>query len=256
MLHFDTAQFIHEATLCDKPEQCPVCYYENRHAEHDGATVTKIISCDLLSFGDYDNSCAVERANVRYCEEHNLIEHHEYYAYNGEKAWLLDTEENRELLNALSDYPCLDDELVIVIESEIEDEYIKDNDDIWRATPEPLKSILDDLDLRSIDPDVYFAAKEEDNAEFRVEAGGNGYIDLERLAPTYNRILSERNPAIRIIADLREQLEARQAVPFPLDYYADAADMLAHRELTSQPYTQEEARAVLQYAAELEEKGE
>lgn len=221
----------------------------------DPATGAPLISCDYLSFGDYDNSCAVERANVRYCDTEHLTVYKDRESYGWEKAWIADTAENRELLNALVDYPCLDDKLVSVIESEIEDEYIKDNDDIWRATPEPLRSILDDLDLRCIDPETYFAAKEADNAEFIVEAGGVGYIDLDRLRATYNLLLCDKYPAIRIIADLREQLD-RTTVPFPLDYYADAADMLTHRELNGQPYTQEEARAILQYAAELEEKGE
>lgn len=58
------------------------------------------------------------------------------------------------------------------------------------------------------------------------------------------------------LVELRSTMTDRSAVTFPLDYYADAADMLAHRELNGQPYTQEEARAILQYAAELEEKGE
>jgi len=31
----------------------------------------KYVSCEYLSFGDYDNSCAVERANVRYLKEHD-----------------------------------------------------------------------------------------------------------------------------------------------------------------------------------------
>jgi hypothetical protein len=213
------------------------------------------ISHAFISYGDYDNSCAVERANVRWLEQNYktdlLLDHGAFYSVT---AWLPDTEEYRELLAGLDDYPCFDDELVSEIEQEIEDEYINRNDDIHRLyTPQPLKDILSDLDLTEIDSELYYQAKDNCNVQFVVEAGGNGYINLSKLADEYNLLLCDKYPAIKIISELQEQLAACSPPPFPLSFYASAQDMLEHRTATGQPITPEEARALLLYAAELEE---
>jgi len=216
-----------------------------------------LISCDYISFGDYDNSCAVERANVRYLEENNLIEQRETGCYGWEKAWLLDTTENRELLESLSDYPCFDDELVSQIEMEIEDEYLKDNDDIFRLyTPEPLKETLELLDRREIDRDAYEKAKNEGRIYFEVEAGGIGYIDLEKLAPAYNLILCDMYPELKAVSEMIEEKASlvAETPDFPIDFYDSADDMLTHRRHSGgNSYSQEETEAILKYAAELEE---
>lgn len=233
MLDYNSAQFIHEAT------------------DEDG---DKLISCDYLQYGGDDNGCAVERANVRYIKEQKLEAYRENGGYGGVKVWLLDTEENRELLDSLQNYPAFDDELVSQIEQKIEDDYIRDNDDIYRLyTPQPMKDILDDLDLRCIDPEVYYRAKDACNEYFTVKAGGYGYINLERIAKEYNLLLTAKYPAIQIIADLREQLDGQSAPPFPISYYESARDMLGHRDATGQSITPDEARSILLYAAELEE---
>lgn len=209
------------------------------------------ISHDHIQYGDYDNSCAVERANVRYLEQNHAADLHiETGCYGYRAAWLPDTEENRELLDSLDNYPAFDDELVSEIESEIESDYIKDNDDIARVyTPEPLRSILIDCDLQHINPEIYHAAKEADNAEFIVHSGGNGHINLQRLAPTYNRLLLESNPLLQYAVDHTH--DPPTAPPFPLDFYADATDCNEH-QASRRTLTTDELYAVLKYAAELE----
>lgn len=208
-----------------------------------------LISHDYVSYGDYDNSCAVERANVRYLQEQNKVEQLDRMSYGSRRAWLLDTPENRELLESLESYPCFDDELVSQVEQEIEEEYIKDNDDMWRATPEPLKSILDDADLRVIIPEIYYQVKESLNMNFEVEAGGNGYIDLDKMVAAYNAALLEKYPALQRLSELQERLTS---VQWPLTFWESAEDMQEHRRATGTPYTQEEIQDIMQYCAELE----
>ena len=240
-------QEIEVKTECDG-EKCPVCYYDNTNGIHNGNITSQLISCDFISFGDYDNSCAVERANVRYLKEQGLIEKLETGSYNYEKAWLLDTPENRELLNSLFDYPCFDDELVSEIENEIETEYIKNNDDIYRATKQPLKDILDFLDLRVIDAELYYKAKENLNMEFVVESGGNGYIDLDKMVSEYNLLLCDKYPFIKTLAELKEIT----APVFPIDFYESASDMKQHKQAIFSEYSQDDINQLLNYTIELE----
>jgi len=227
-----------------------------RHQEIE-VNADGLITCDYISYGDYDNSCAVERANVRYLKERDLIERKETGGYGYVKAWLLDTPENRELLEGLFDYPCFDDELVSQVEDEIEEEYIKDNDDITRLyTDEPLRSILQDNDMACIIPDIYYAAKEQANMQFEVQAGGNGWIDLKRLAKDYNLILCEKNPVLRSIVELRErvtELECRDG--WNVCGFFDAAEMLHAVTLGNQAHILQDPEIMLQvlrYAAECE----
>lgn len=248
------------------------------------------VSHDTLSFGDYDNSCAVERANVRVLREahpgfesysfsdwdqEQRLERSEtttfyewidilpeseivelYGGYGSIQIWIReDIDEANGYMAALGQYPCLDDEAVSEVETEIEEEYVKD---IW---PDLLRCFLDDfreaLELCGIDEfdrALYEKAKDETNTYFEVEAGGNGYIDVERLAPAYAEELKFRNPALSILQGV---VEAKNNKPvFPLNFYADAADMLCHRDATGQGITTEEAREILKYAAELERQME
>ena len=237
---------IQTKTICDDLN-CDSCKWNN-NSNHTGKLIN-LISCDYISFGDYDNSGAVERANVRYLEQNNLIEYKETGSYYWQKAWLIDNEENREMINALENYPCFDDELVSMIEMEIEDEYIKDNDDIFRATKEPLKSILDDLDMRVIDPEIYYGVKEELNMQFVVEAGGNGYIDLDKMVDSYNKLLIEKYPFIEKLVAVQNALEKPA---FPVSFFVDANEMLNNVKCFNREITQEEMQDILSYTIELE----
>jgi len=95
------------------------------------------------SFGDYDNSCAVERANYREMRENKLFEICDWLdtilgAYNYEaiiielyeietaKIWTKRDQETADwiigILSGLSDYPAINDESVSLIEMEMQDE--------------------------------------------------------------------------------------------------------------------------------------
>ena len=243
------------------------------------------VSHAVLSYGDYDTSCAVERANVRvlrekhpgfesysfsnwdqgkqlvhtgrsYYEWEDILPETEvvelYGSYGSTQIWIReDIDKENGYTAALEQYPCLDDEAISEIETEIEEEYIKDIwPDLLRCFPDDFREALELCGIDEFDRELYEKAKEETNTYFKVEAGGNGYIDVKRLAPAYADEVRFRNPAIEI---LQKVVEAKNNKPsFPLNFYADAADMLDHRDATGQGITTEEAREILKYAAELE----
>ena len=238
------------------------------------------VSCKYLSYGDYDNSCAVERANVRVLEEaHPGFESYSFSdwengrqyincaygdilpetevvelcgSYGSIQIWIReDIDEANGYMAALENYPCLDDEAVSEVETEIEEEYIKDLwPDLVRCFPDDFREALDLCGIDSLDQEIYEKAKDETNTYFKVEAGGNGYIDVKRLAPAYAEELKFENRALEIIQGV---VEAKNNKPsFPLSFYDNAEDMLDHRDATGQGITTEEAREILKYAAELE----
>lgn len=148
-----------------------------------------------LSFGDYDNSCAVERSNVRVFEQQFAdCKNTDWVKITGGYGWeciairLSSTnEEIIETLQRLENYPAISDEDVSLMELEMEDEHwhlvykdafikglktLADNsDDIYN------EEVLNEDDLRQ----YYETLKERSNTYFQVEAGGNGYIDIDRL---------------------------------------------------------------------------
>lgn len=244
------------------------------------------VSHDTLSFGDYDNSCAVERANVRVLREahpgfesysfsdwdqEQRLERSEttkfrewidilpeseivelYGSYGSIQIWIReDIDEENGYTAALEDYPCLDDEAISEIETEIEEEYIKDLwPDLVRCFPDDFREALELCGIDSLDQEIYEKAKDETNTYFEVEAGGHGYIDVKRLAPAYADELRFRNRALEI---LKGVVEAKNNKPsFPLSFYDNAEDMLDHRDATGQGITTEEVREILKYAVELE----
>ena len=245
---------IHEIevkTECDG-EKCPVCYYDNTNGIHNGNITSQLISCDFISFGDYDNSCAVERANIRYLKENNLIEKLETGSYGYEKAWLLDTPENRELLNSLFDYPCFDDELVSEIENEIETEYIKDcASDLHKLLSEDMQQALQEIYIfDDIDVECYRKACETSNTYFEVESGGNGYIDFKRIVKDYAIALCDKFPAIKSLCTIYETVN--NVPKFSIDFYENMSDMQSHRLSQNNHYNQDEILQIVAYCIELE----
>ena len=244
------------------------------------------VSHQYLSFGDYDNSCAIERANVKvlreahpgfesygfskwdqgqYLEYNETTKFHEwvdilpeseivelYCGYGSTAIWIReDIDEENEYTTSLENYPCLDDDVVSEVEFEMEGEYLKDCfSDIERHFPQATRDALELTGIETFDQECYRAAMDKSNTYFEVQAGGNGYIDFERLAPYYETELYAHKPEIKIIADMIQALENKP--DFPLSFYNNAEDMLDHRDATGQGITTEEAREILKYAAELE----
>ena len=242
------------------------------------------VSHAVLSYGDYDNSCAVERANVQVLKEkHPSFESYSfsdwdqgkqlvhtgqscgweeilpeseivelYGGYGSIQIWIReDIDKENGYTAALENYPCFDDEAVSEIEKEIEEEYIKDLwPDLLRCFPDDFREAIELCGIDEFDRELYEKAKEETNTYFEVEAGGIGCIDLARLAPAYAEELKFRNPALEIIQGV---VEVRNNKPsFPLSFYDNAEDMMYHRDATGQGITTEEAREILKYAVGLE----
>jgi hypothetical protein len=144
----------------------------------------------LLSFGDYDNSCAVERSNVRTFEQQfSSSKGIDWVKITGAYGWeciaikLLSTnEEIIECLADLSDYPAMDDEDVSSMEMEIENEawdnwIERDFKDKVVKHYDAWDSDADSNTLR----ELFSQLKEKTNTYGQVESGGNYYIDLDRL---------------------------------------------------------------------------
>jgi hypothetical protein len=143
----------------------------------------------LLSFGDYDNSCAVERSNVRVFMEMfgNSPFVKKLTGWYGSEMIGIDIfcndAEILETLDALADYPAINDGDVSVLESEMEREcwesYLKN--DLLSAIQKHYA--LDDIEI--IEEDTFFQLYgklcNDSNTYFEVEAGGVGYINIERL---------------------------------------------------------------------------
>lgn len=142
----------------------------------------------LLSFGDYDNSCAVERSNVRVFKkefEGNKYIRYHTGSYGWEAIWidiLCDDESIIETLEQLANYPCMDDEDVSRMEMEMEDSdwdnWIKR--DLETALQKYFGAWDSDMDNDKL-REYYNQLKEETNTYYEVQAGGNGWIDINRL---------------------------------------------------------------------------
>lgn len=144
----------------------------------------------MLSYGDYDKSCAVERSNYRvFLEEHKDSEFIKEVSGDYSSACIAvsldctDSEINEKLMR-LFDYPCLDDEDVSMLTLDMEQEYIENfiQWDLSRLLKEKYEHYFDH---EIINKDKFIALwrqlSDENNTYFEVEAGGNGYMDTERL---------------------------------------------------------------------------
>lgn len=176
------------------------------------------VTCDALSHGDYGGYGSHGVANVRDLPAH--AEHPDWWpddadhtdtdrgGYGGVTAWCLDTHANRELLRGLvDDYPALDDVTVSAVESEWEDEALRDYGltDIgrelgrhyggaWRDAWDDLPSGWADdapdgrTDATPTQLDVYALARELTNTYPTPEYSGV-CLHVDRLAPEVARCL-------------------------------------------------------------------
>ena len=144
----------------------------------------------LLSFGDYDNSCEVERSNVRMFEKQfskfrgiDWVKVTGAYGFESIAIKLLSTnEEIIECLEALTDYPAMDDEDVSKMFNEIESE-------AWSSCVgrdfkcAVLKNYdADDTDMEDSELwDLFRKMQDSTNTNGIIESGGNYYIDIKRL---------------------------------------------------------------------------
>lgn len=147
-----------------------------------------------LQYGDYDNSCMVERSNYKlfmesYKEESGIFDISGGYGSSGiaiSIQYLLspDNEEKAQsiidLLNGLNDYPCIDDEDMSNMEYDafyeaLNDYGISDTCDelakkygitVYKYDEEKLKELILEIDRQG-------------NPVFMIESGGLCYIDIK-----------------------------------------------------------------------------
>lgn len=161
-------------------------------------------SSALLSFGDYDNSCNVERSNVRMfielANENNFTDYlHIKGDYSSESIYIDIASDNTEIiecLNSLQSYSAINDEDCCLVTMEIESEcwasYL--NRDFVSA----IQKHYDAWDSDVINEDkllqLFHSLKEKSNTYEEIQMGGNYWIDLDMLIsalPEDSKELSE-----------------------------------------------------------------
>lgn len=172
-----------------KNQQTPHWRCENELDKH-------FLFSHYLSFGDYDNSCAVERSNVRVFEEmYADCKGKDWIKITGHYGWeciaVRLSSENTEIIETLKyleNYPCLDDQDVSLMEMEMENEswdnWIKDDliKELKKLDPNNENIYNEDITDENKLMEYYNELKKRANEYFIVESGGNGYIDVEKLA--------------------------------------------------------------------------
>ena len=148
-------------------------------------------SCPYLSFGDYDNSCQVERSNVRlflemYKDYINKDFYHLTGMYGSESIYIDITTTNEEIidtLNGLLSYPAISDEDCSMVEIEIENECLNSYvlSDLTKKIGEKFGISCASCEDNEKLEQLYCDLKDKTNTYFVVESGGNGYVDIDRL---------------------------------------------------------------------------
>ncbi len=147
-----------------------------------------------LQYGDYDNSCMVERSNYKlfmesYKDETGVFRISGGYGSTGiaiSVKWLLDpvneekADEIIELLNGLNDYPCLNDEDMSNMEYDAFYEALKDYGikDTVRALSKKYGITVHDYDSKKLE-DLILDIDRSGNPVFMIESGGICYIDID-----------------------------------------------------------------------------
>lgn len=143
-----------------------------------------------LSFGDYDNSCNVERSNVRIFEEmfkdtKNIDWIKLSGDYSSESIGIKLSCINPEIietLQSLENYPALDDEDCGLVTMEMENDALESY--LLSEFKEKVIKFYGADDTEADDREfmnLYYELKEKTNTYEEIESGGNFYIDLERL---------------------------------------------------------------------------
>lgn len=121
---------------------------------------------------------------------------HAQGSYGSETVWLrLDDNGNNETLDALCDYPVIDDEAVSAVESQWEEDAFDSwlESDLIRALSDSLQDTLYDIpnDKRmDLTWTAYRAAMEECN-EYPVPEYDGIYVDVDRISDAFARHVSE-----------------------------------------------------------------
>jgi hypothetical protein len=143
----------------------------------------------LLSFGDYDNSCHIERSNLRVFKEMHAdrenIDFIEIWGAYGSAAIAIKLDctntDILEALAALESYPCLDDQDATNLESEMI------NEALISYLPDIQKKIDKQFNFDYSNPEeenfiaFIYSIMEENNIYGEIESGGVAYIDINKI---------------------------------------------------------------------------
>ncbi len=172
-----------------EPRESNQLYYSN--LKEDRYKGSPLFTHNYFGYSDYSGS-TVEIANNRvWCEEHKRYKNRLFFCITGgysSNTILFDARylstEMIEQLQALSDYPLMNDETLSEVESELESEYVA-----MDIIPH-IRYTLDDHDITDVDEwQIYHDIRESENIEPIFETGGNCYIDQDMYFTT-ERILT------------------------------------------------------------------
>lgn len=149
------------------------------------------VSHSSLCVGDYGGAGSVGEANIRaLADTEGACER--FGAYYSKQLWLPDTPENREIIEALDDYPLVSDEAHAEVELEWEREAFDScyRRDLERELPELVALILEPLNGDEW-YELYRAAMEAENQYPTMEYSG-AYLPIKRIADTFRELCAER----------------------------------------------------------------
>lgn len=159
--------------------------------KHQTSKPTDFLTPELLSGSDYCSSGSVEVSNHRVFLEQFKDSPNVYDVYGGYGTFAvairLDsiTDEMVEVLNALEDYPVLDDDDHSKVEMESENDswescYRSDfTRELSKRFP-TLEETIDNLSTEQVDT-LFYALCDRTNTYWEHESGNNAYIDLDRV---------------------------------------------------------------------------
>lgn len=156
----------------------------------------------FCSHGDYDNSCHVERSNYRVFMEMfgSLPGIYPVYGHHDSRAILVDIDmhaNNQDMIDVIAglyDYPCIDEEdmanMEFEMQSEAWDNYLAAD---FRSALEDI--IRKELELDDFDDvpeisdeklvEIRDVLMDQTNTYFQIEAGGNIYLDINRVVKAF-----------------------------------------------------------------------
>lgn len=223
--------------------------YEEGHYKFNPDTADSYVSCGALSVGDYGGSGSVGEANVRVLEAEDrddVLVRHGGHGYR--QAWLLDTPENRELVEGLErDYPLLDEEEHSKVEMDWEEEAWKG----WLCSEllhtmggsrPALRCLAEDVDegVGGVLWDCYRSAMEETNTYPTPEYSGV-HVDTRRIQDSFEGFLFDH------VRGLVHYAAARCGAENQYQWEHDRTDRLVLADLLCEKWADVRAEAVATY---------
>ena len=158
---------------------------------HQTPEPTDFLTPEQLSGSDYCSSGSVEVSNHRVFLEQFKDSPNVYDVYGGYGTFAvairLDsiTDEMVEVLNALEDYPVIDEEDLSEVEHESEEEswsncYRSDFERALSREFPDLEETIDDMTTEQVDA-LFYEVQDRTNTYWAHETGNNAYIDVDRV---------------------------------------------------------------------------